>query len=100
MAQGREGQLAYRDIIQAAIGDRAAPRHPGLSCCGTKSSSPSPSSGESVANSIWADAWYPLPGSSRAGEPTFARMNGKVGPKTDFRNPVFSFDPSGSLRSP
>jgi hypothetical protein len=27
MAQGREGQLAYGDIIQAAIGDRAAPRH-------------------------------------------------------------------------
>src|SRR5262249_21024825 len=27
MAQGREGQPAYGDIIQAAIGDRAAPRH-------------------------------------------------------------------------
>ena len=27
MAQGREGQFAYGDIIQAAIGDRAAPRH-------------------------------------------------------------------------
>ena len=77
-------------------------KRPAPSRCGTNGSNPSPSSGESVANSIWADAWYPLPGSSRAGEPTFAqaRMNGKVGPKTDFRNPVFSFDPSGSLRSP
>jgi hypothetical protein len=27
MAQGREGKPAYRDIIQAATGDRAAPRH-------------------------------------------------------------------------
>src|SRR6516164_9487086 len=27
MAQGREGQPAYGDIIQAAIGDRAALRH-------------------------------------------------------------------------
>ena len=27
IAQGREGQPAYGDIIQAAIGDRAAPRH-------------------------------------------------------------------------
>ena len=27
MAQGREGQPAYGDIIQAAIGDHAAPRH-------------------------------------------------------------------------
>ena len=26
IAQGREGQPAYGDIIQAAIGDRAAPR--------------------------------------------------------------------------
>ena len=26
MAQGREGQPAYGDIIQAAIGNRAAPR--------------------------------------------------------------------------